>query len=173
MNTLLDNQLNWSLLQTGEIPYVPKDLNVYEEVDEVCEIIEQLTMVKKIDLIVEADESLSVFADSRALQTVLRNIVTNSLKYTGESGRISIRAEQKGSIVTIAIKDNGVGMSQKQLESLQLINKISQEGTNGEKGTGLGLILAYDLVEMNKGELRINSVERVGTEVIISLPISV
>ena len=127
---------------------------------------------KKIELSSQIDEVDMVYADMNMINTVIRNLLTNAIKFTPLEGKIKIQAEQIKDIVKIHITDSGIGMDKKQLESLFKIEKgVSREGTDGETGTGLGLILCKEFIDKNKGKIWAESEPQKGSTFHISLPI--
>ena len=171
LNTLLDNLLNWSLVKTGQISYKPHQLNVKDEIEEALEIFTPLAMEKKIDLTPHIEQSeTTIHADVRAVQTILRNIYSNAIKFTQEGGCVKTEISEEKNRINIKITDNGVGMSEAQLKVLFQINKSTTEGTKGEKGSGLGAMLTQELITMNQGELKVSSTIGKGTVVNIYLP---
>ena len=104
------------------------------------------------------------------MQTIIRNIISNAIKFCNAHDKITITTIVQNRAVHIEIEDTGLGMTPAQVSGLFLMEKRSRKGTSGEKGTGLGLVLVKDLVELNKGQLKIESVINQGTKVIITLP---
>ena len=129
---------------------------------------------KGIKIINEVDENLVVYADSNTINTVIRNLVSNSLKFTKEGGSITIGAENAGpDSATIYIRDTGVGMSPEIMQKLfRLDENVTTPGTNNEKGTGLGLILCKDFVENNGGKMNVESKIGEGSKFFFSLPLA-
>ncbi len=170
LSSLLDNLLNWALLQQGVIPYHPKAINITDIGNDIFEMFRSNAEVKNISLRLEVEDGLKVHADEAALQTILRNLVSNAIKFTPEGGKVSIRTENKGDKVFITVNDTGTGISAEKMKQLFTLEKTSEPGTAGEKGTGLGLTLVKELTELNKGSLRVSSEPLVGSEFRISLP---
>lgn len=157
LDTLLDNLLNWALLQRGGMPYNPKTILLDEAVSEVSTLFAGSLESKNIQLKKKIPKGVKIEADERALQTTLRNLLSNAIKFTPEGGIVSIGAEAENGKVKVKVSDNGIGIEQSVLEKLFSLERKSNKGTAGEKGTGLGLILCKELVEMNKGELSVLS----------------
>jgi len=111
-----------------------------------------------------------VNADESALNTILRNLVSNAIKFTPSGGTVSIDAEVIEDKMFIHIKDTGTGISENKLKTLFSLEKKSEKGTDGEKGTGLGLTLVKELVELNKGDIDAESIMNKGSQFTISLP---
>ncbi len=171
LNTLLDNLLNWSLVSTGQIPHRPRKLDIEAEIEEVIDIFHPLAKAKSINLSYQIQKSeMVIYADVRAVQTILRNIYSNAIKFTPEGGSVKTAIQEENDEILIKVQDTGIGMNQSQLDNLFIINKQTTTGTNGEKGTGLGTLLSQELIHMNQGKLLINSTLGQGTIVHIFLP---
>lgn len=168
---LLENLLQWSRIQTGKIEYSPLTLDL-KMIFEVVSALYKMTAVnKKISLSYECPENLKVYADENLLNTVLRNLISNALKFTPEGGEVLISAEVSGSRVKISVSDTGVGIPQENLEKLfKIDSQVSTSGTNNEPGTGLGLVLCREFVKMNKGELKVKSILGKGTTFSFTVP---
>ena len=119
------------------------------------------------------DESLEVFADLRMFQSILRNLISNAIKFTPEGGIVSISATATKSFITIFVEDTGVGMSEDEVQHLFDLNaNKSTYGTQNEKGMGLGLRLVAEFVEKNKGKIHVESSIGKGTKMHVELPAS-
>ena len=126
---------------------------------------------KKINIELLADPDIRVYADINLIRTVVRNLLSNAIKFTGNGGMITIRVDEWKDCVEIGIQDTGVGINPDiQQKLFDISTKHSTVGTNNEKGTGLGLILCKEFIEQNKGEIRVESKEGVGTTFIFTLP---
>ncbi len=169
---LLDNLLNWALLQQGVIPYHPKDISIAEATDNTLAMFKNNAEAKGVQLISNIDQQLKVNADESALNTILRNLVSNAIKFTPKDGTVSIGTEIKNDKVFIHVNDTGTGISAEKLNRLFSLDKKSEKGTAGEKGTGLGLTLVKELVELNKGVLNVNSTLNKGSTFSVLLPVA-
>lgn len=167
---LLATLFDWAKSQTGQINYKPELLNLQKIIEQVVEIHNPAAIVKGINFDIVQSDEIFVFADPNMLQTVLRNLITNAIKFTNQGGLISITTKvlSDGSEITVA--DNGVGMDQKTLESLFRIDTILTTGTANEKGTGLGLILCKEFIEKHGGRIRVESEPGKGSKFIFNLP---
>ncbi len=170
LNDLLDNLLNWASIQTGDIPFHPQTLNLFDIGEDVVSIFENNAAAKGVNLEMDIADDLRIFADERATNTILRNLISNAVKFTPKGGTVSLSATQKNGNLNIAIKDTGEGISPSRLKNLFTLDKKSTLGTSGEKGTGLGLMLCKELVEMNGGTLNVCSTEGVGSSFEFALP---
>ena len=169
---LLDNLLKWALLQQGVIPYHPKSLSVDEVTQNTLAMFQNNAEAKGVKLRSNIDASLKVNADESALNTILRNIVSNAIKFTPSGGTVSISTEMKNEKVFININDTGTGISAEKLKTLFTLEKKSEKGTAGEKGTGLGLTLVKELAELNKGILNVSSQLNEGSQFSVGLPMA-
>lgn len=168
---LLENLLTWSRTQRKKIIPEPIKLKVFDVIDQSIQILEGRMKSKEITLESDIDKNLTVFFDNNMIHAVVRNILTNAVKFTRRKGKIKILAEEAGPNTTIRFSDDGIGMSKEKLASLFLIDKtVSVVGTEGETGTGLGLILSNEFVLANNGTLKIESEENEGTTVILTVP---
>lgn len=172
LGTLLDNLLNWALLQQGVIPYHPKPINVKQAMVELMEIFQANAQAKNIQLESNIPEDLIAYADENTFQAILRNLLSNAIKFTPSGGKVAVTTENKEHKVFININDTGTGISVEKMAKLFAIDKSSEKGTAGEKGTGLGLLLVKELVELNKGNVQVESIINLGSRFTVSLPIT-
>ncbi len=170
LTSLLDNLLNWALLQTGMIPYNPKSVDIQSVTQENIDLFAPVAEAKNITLKNEISTASPAFSDESALQTIIRNLVNNAIKFTPAGGEVSISTEEKDDKIFIKINDTGTGIAADKLEKLFSLNKQSSKGTAGEKGSGLGLMLCKELVELNKGTIQAISELGKGSSFIFSLP---
>lgn len=169
---LLEDLLSWSRSQLDQIEFTPVDCNLRALIEENIALLQSRAKEKGVALSHETPPSLSATLDRSMMGTVLRNLLNNALKFTAPGGRVLVSASQKGESVEIIVRDTGTGMSQEQLENLFRIDAkpVSTQGTSGEKGSGLGLILCKEFVEKNGGMIRAESVAGEGSSFFISLP---
>ena len=127
---------------------------------------------KNIGIYSELNKDIFVYADKNMVQTIIRNLISNAIKYTNLGGYIRIKSYCNNKTCEISISDNGIGISQNNIEKIFRIDEsYSTSGTEKEKGTGLGLILCKEFVEKNKGQIWVNSKEGEGSTFSFSLPI--
>ncbi|WP_375578546.1 tetratricopeptide repeat-containing sensor histidine kinase [Marivirga tractuosa] len=171
LSALLTNLLDWSVTQQGNIPYQPEKIALKNLMNELIDLFFNMAEGKKIRLITDIPENLYLWADINSVKTILRNLVSNALKFTDENGEIQLTAEKANPFIVIKVTDNGIGMPQSKIDMLLSEDhfEISQ-GTKGEKGVGLGLQLVKEFVDMNKGKMEIESELKNGTTFIIYLP---
>lgn len=169
---LVENLLKWASLQTGKIQLAPKWFNLSELLYETQKLLEHVADQKGITITVTAPDQARIYADSNMLQTVLRNLVSNALKFTESSGKVELILRKENGHYLISVKDNGIGMPQKIADNLlRLDSTTSRPGTDNEKGSGLGLLICKEMITLHDGTISIESEEKTGTEFIIKLPI--
>ncbi|MEI6820363.1 MAG: hybrid sensor histidine kinase/response regulator [Bacteroidota bacterium] len=169
---LLENLLEWSQMQRGQIAYNPEMLNLHEVVDECSKSVNETARNKAIEIICDIDNDLKVYADSNMIQTVIRNLVSNAVKFTEKGGKINVYTQTTDEDIEISIKDTGIGMNSMIVENLfKLDGKTNRAGTEGELSTGLGLILCKDFVEKHGGKIWAESQEGVGSVFTFTVPI--
>ena len=156
---LLENLLEWSLMQQGKIPYKPQILVLQDEVADCVKIFAESAGNKFIEITVDIDKGMKAFADKNMLQTVIRNLVSNAIKFTGRGGKVTISAtSDENNKTVVAVKDTGIGMSSEMVEDIfSLDGNTNRAGTEGESSTGLGLLLCKEFVEKNGGILGVKS----------------
>jgi signal transduction histidine kinase len=169
---LLGNLLDWSLIQQGLFPFNPTVVTLLPIANECIELTKETADDKNIEILYDIDDGLTVFADKTTLQTVIKNLVSNALKFTPKGGKIMISArmaEKKN--VEISVKDTGIGMEKNILDNLfRLDVNTCRKGTEGELSTGLGLLLCKDFIEKHGGKLLIESQEGMGSTFYFSVP---
>ena len=167
---LLNNLLDWSRLQNENYNFAFENIQLYNELENTIETLSLAARQKEIDLINEVDKDTIVKADKNMLQLVLRNLISNSIKFSNKNGIIKVTSKQKEDHVEINVFDNGVGIAKDDLDKIFRIDvHYSTQGTAQEKGTGLGLILCKEIVEKHGGKISINSEPGRGTDVSFSL----
>ena len=170
---LLEGLLEWSRAQTGRMEYNPILFKLSEEVRKVVELSIKNATLKEISFTAEIDETIIVFADRNMVSTILRNLVANAIKFTNSGNLIKVIAEKKKNEIVVTVLDQGIGMSQEELDSLFRIDiHHTTLGTNGEEGTGVGLILCKELVKNNDGKIWAESELGKGSRFIFTLPSS-
>ena len=156
---LLENLLQWSRMKQGLIPFTPKRVNLRSIVDESLKMVLDTALSKGIEIQYDIPDEMMVLADSNMLLAVMRNLVSNAVKFTGKGGRISLSAKAgDDKNVEISIEDTGIGMDKHLIKNLFVLDvNTSRKGTEGESSTGLGLILCKDFIEKQGGTLKVES----------------
>ena len=170
---LLTNLFEWSRLQTGKMEFKPAQIDLAAIIHEVLDHISDSAWQKSIEISKEFPASVSAFADKQMISTVLRNLLSNAIKFTNAGGVINISVIPKKNELLISVKDNGVGISQPDVEKLFRIDVgHSTSGTDGEQGTGLGLMLCKEFVLKHKGKILVRSEVGIGSEFVFTLPVT-
>lgn len=166
---LLENLLQWSRAQTGKIQVKKEEIDIIKIVEENIVLASEMANAKNIILTSKIPEKTIIVADRNLLDTVIRNLLTNAIKFT-ENGYVDIYLNSSNSSVELCVKDTGIGISPDHLKNIFNIDKTSStKGTNGESGTGLGLLICKEFVELNDGKLKVESKLGEGSLFIISL----
>ncbi|OQX99689.1 MAG: hypothetical protein B6I20_09720 [Bacteroidetes bacterium 4572_117] len=171
---LLDNLLLWSRAQQGNIKFMPENLNLYLLCTGTIQFLAQSAESKSINIINKIHENTHIDADKDMLSTIMRNLISNAIKFTPKEGTVEIGVETRRgvSLHEIYVKDSGVGISKKILPKLFDIGEhTSTKGTESEKGTGLGLILCKEFIEKHGGKIWVESDIGKGSKFIFTLPV--
>jgi signal transduction histidine kinase len=161
---LLENLLEWASIQQSNIAFQPEQVILQKIAEEIIELSIEKASRKKIKIINCIPEGLIISADKNMLKTIIRNLVSNALKFTQANGEVKIAAVKTDEQIEIQVIDNGVGISPENIEKLFKIgSNYSQRGTENEKGTGLGLLLCKEFVEKHNGKIWVESEEGKGT----------
>lgn len=172
--SLIENLLEWSRTQRKAVSFSPKRIRPYDIVASVKSLLDAKLNMKNIVFANNIASMLEIDADEMMLSTVFRNLVSNALKYTPRNGTITISAAtETPGMISFRITDNGMGMTKETMDKLfKLDTHISLPGTENERGTGLGLLLCKEFVEMHHGTISVKSEEHKGTEFTVNLPFS-
>lgn len=167
---LLANILTWSRAQTSKISFEPDVLDLNEIIEQTLELLKNNSVGKRIEIENSLTELVKVIADRNMVETILRNIISNAIKFTPIKGKIIIEALPVDSMMQISIKDTGVGMSQTDQKNLFEIDKtISRTDTSGESGTGLGLLICKESILKNGGKIWAESKPGLGSTIYFTL----
>jgi two-component system sensor histidine kinase/response regulator len=169
---LLENLLNWAQVQQGAIPFNPEYIPLLPILFESVELIKEVAAKKEIKIEYAIPAQLYIYCDNNVLQMILRNHISNAVKFTPKGGKVTISAKKlEDKSVDISIKDSGIGMSPSMLESLfQLDSKNGRPGTEGEPSTGLGLLLCKEFIEKHGGQIRVESEVGKGSVFTFTIP---
>jgi signal transduction histidine kinase/ligand-binding sensor domain-containing protein len=167
---LLESLLDWARTQTGKITFNPEEFVLNELIDDTILFVENLAKEKKIEINQSLEHRVVVFADKNMLNTVIRNLITNAIKFT-ENGTIGIEANQDADATIVKITDSGVGIIPEKSASLfHFSNAKSSFGTRGESGTGLGLIICKEFIERHSGTIAVESEIGKGSTFYFTIP---
>ncbi len=168
---LIENLLQWSRIQRGTIEISPEEFKVCDVVNRTIDIVKQPASNKGLEIDSCVNTDLKVYADANMFETIVRNLLMNSIKFTKPGGKITVEAELIGDQVHTIVTDTGIGMNEKAMEKLFKVEENkSTPGTSGEAGTGLGLILCKEFITINKGDITVESEVGKGSTFTIILP---
>jgi PAS domain S-box-containing protein len=169
---MLENLLEWSRSQTGRLSFIPRPLNVKEVIRQNLDNLTLIANQKEITMQMSVPEDLFMVADLNMTHTILRNLLTNALKFTFRKGKVTISASSNEKDVIITITDNGIGISKEEQKKLFRVDvKYTRIGTAEERGTGLGLLLCREFIEKQYGKIWIKSAPGKGSSFIFTLPV--
>lgn len=169
---LLENLLIWARSQRGDVALNLTQINLSTLVEIVLSPLKTLAQQKNISLINEVKDGTTVFADSEALSLIIRNIVSNSIKFTKSGGRVLVSSKKRDNLMEISIIDNGIGMPKEVADRLFTSDGYqTRRGTDNEKGSGLGLMMSSEFVKRMGGEIKVESIENIGTRVFFTVPV--
>lgn len=169
---LLMNLMEWSQLQTGRMKFKPEHFEINTIVNEAILLMSVNAEQKAISITSTLPLGIQVFADKAMLSIVIRNLISNAIKFTQPHGQITIASAIKHNELTVSVIDNGVGIPEEQIDKLFIIDKVNSTlGTHQEKETGLGLILCKEFIEQNNGKIWVESSDKAGSTFSFSLPL--
>ena len=169
---LLDNLLNWAKSQTGQLSFNPEKILFSEVAQEIITLSKSIAKSKNIALECSCTDNLEIFVDVNMLNTVLRNLISNAIKFTNVGGHVKVNAALKQDHVEITISDNGIGIPKEKCNELfSIASNTTTPGTADENGSGLGLVLCKEFIQKNNGDIWVESEENKGSNFIFTLPI--
>ncbi|HKJ42262.1 MAG TPA: two-component regulator propeller domain-containing protein [Sunxiuqinia sp.] len=168
---LLQNLLAWARTQTKHISCHPTSLKIKDHITRIAELNSGQLKAKSLDLSIDCQDETRLWGDQEMIHTILRNLINNAIKFSNPGGTIQIKVLDESDYVKIIISDNGVGMSQTKIDEI-LSSKVivSEKGTHEENGSGLGIMICKEFIDLNNGKLGITSLEGQGTSITISFP---
>jgi signal transduction histidine kinase len=170
---LLENLLEWSMTQTGMMEFHPAKADVNQLIEIAMSVLKNQAENKEIELKARIEANLEAEIDKSLISSVLRNLLTNAIKFTPRQGKIMVRAHKINNHLEISVKDNGIGIPPEIGNHLFDIDvTFSREGTEQEKGSGLGLLLCREFVEKHGGKIRLESKPGEGTKITFTLPVA-
>ena len=168
-----ENLLEWAKLQTGKLRCKPEVFELAPAASEAAALLKHNAVKKDISLNMEIPAGTAVYADENMISSVLRNLISNAIKFSDKNGAISVRTVKRDNNIDVIVEDNGIGISQENIEKLlKGDGEISTDGTSDEKGSGLGLEICKEMIHLNNGSLRIESEPEKGSSFIFTLPAS-
>lgn len=169
---LMENLLQWAKSQMQGNQVNPTDFDLYAVIKEVYQQTQIQAQQKYVGIKIPREDEIMVHADRDMISLVLRNLVSNAIKFTDKAGQVTIDIEEQPGSLLVLVRDTGMGISPENLEKILEQQYFSTKGTSNEHGTGLGLMLCSDFVEKNKGRFHIESKVGVGTVCSFSIPYS-
>jgi len=170
-NNLLDDLLLWATSQYGKLSFKPQKIEFNTICAQTIKHLKSQAEKKEIDITIATPESIILWADENMLKTIFRNLVSNAIKFSNKGGKVRISAEKNPSDTQITVSDNGIGIEDdEQAKLFEISQSISNIGTMGEKGTGLGLKLCKELIEKHKGKVWVESKVGIGSNFKFTLP---
>ena len=162
---MTDNLITWAMVQMADYQFNEETIKVTDIVSNIYDVYQDVALKKGINVSCSVEDSLTIIGDKNQIEFVIRNLVNNAIKFTHNDGFVSLTAKSlPGGQVQISVSDSGVGISDEFKRKLFSIGKKqSTNGTAGEKGTGLGLMLSYEFVKLNGGEIDLKSTLGKGT----------
>jgi len=169
---MLDYLVEWARIKYASEAYAPKKLNIAEYIDKVLNFLNETASINNIHIHHDIEKDISVYADSKMLMSIIRNIVSNAIKHSEKGGSITISAKTYDDKILFEVKDTGIGMSQKTIEKLFTPQmKALSESRKINKGAGIGLLLVKGFIEKHGGEIWVKSILGEGTSFFFTLPI--
>jgi len=169
---LLENLLEWANSQRGKIQFTPVSIDLNVLISEEFNILYDRAKEKRIELINSLQDNLMIIADKNMIKTILRNLISNAIKFTNKNGKVEVKALINNVNLEISVSDNGIGMSEEiKVKLFKLDGNLSTRGTEDEKGTGLGLILCKEFVEKHGGKIWVESEEGKGSVFRFTIPL--
>nr|MDA3779516.1 tetratricopeptide repeat protein [Bacteroidales bacterium] len=168
---LIENLLEWSRSQKGNKQFNPVDFNLHEVINSCLSLLKPSSDMKDISIDLKVEKKIRLFADKNMIKTILRNLLTNAIKFSNKDGKISISAIKNADEMIISVQDNGVGIKKKDQSKLFSIDKhFVTIGTSNERGTGIGLLLCEEFIKKHNGKIWIESKIGKGSKFIFSIP---
>src|SRR5664280_373109 len=170
--TLLENLLEWSRLRRGGLAFDPEILNLREKVTDCIDVLTETAKKKKVDIVISIAEETDAYVDNHMFESIVRNLVSNAIKFTNVGGKISVEAiSNNNHFIEMKVSDSGIGMSPELKSKLFLLSeKTSRPGTNGEMSTGLGLLLCKEFIEKHGGKIWVESEVGKGSSFYFTIP---
>lgn len=173
LNRQLGNFINWTLSEQGLIKLNNININLEEAISEIIEDFYPLYSTKEIDIELVIEDSVNVTLDPNIFQHIISNVIDNAIKFSNKNDKIHISTKSNQNNISIIIKDTGIGMDEESIQSIfNLKSNKSRQGTNGEMGSGIGMILVKDLIELNGGQIYVESQIGIGSKITLEFPLN-
>jgi signal transduction histidine kinase len=172
ISDLLQNLLIWSRTQSGKISFSPLNINVAELITNSIDVLKSVAHTKNVELVININENETIFADQNMIGTVIRNLVSNAIKFSEAGSKVILSVLNLDSHFLICVEDSGIGIEPQQLKELFVLDKtVSSLGTDGEAGIGLGLVLCHDFVIAHAGNIWAESEPGKGSRFYFTIPV--
>lgn len=169
---LLTDLMEWVRSMTGRIEFKPRYFDMAFQIEDISQIFVEIARLKSISILIESPPVKPVYADKDMISTILRNLISNAIKFSFPEGRIIISSKENRNELIISIKDSGIGMTKEHIDKIFRFDEIySTPGTNKELGTGLGLILCKEFAEKHGGRIWVRSEKGKGSEFKFAIPV--
>lgn len=168
--SLLENLLLWSSSQTGRIVFSPDNIDLKKLIENSVSLVQNRANEKNISIEIISGKPANIFADTNMIETIIRNLITNAVKFSHKGGRIKIYFSESAEGHEVSISDNGIGIEKSEIDKIFDITKKKRLGTSGEPGTGLGLILCKEFVDYHCGKISVKSDPGSGSTFTVSIP---
>jgi signal transduction histidine kinase len=161
----------WSKSYADKLPINRNDINIGDAIKESIYLLEPTASNKNIQLSADVVENMCGYADENMIKTVLRNLITNAIKFTNEGGYVKISGERTGKEIKVVVEDNGIGIDDTVKATLFNLDEfVSAEGTAGERGSGFGLVLCKEFIDKNNGKIWVESEVGKGSKFMFTVP---
>ncbi len=167
---LLENLLHWSRLEENSSHFQPEEINLNMIVAGSMALYDETAMIKKVFIEKKMEDGIMIMGDRIMLEAIIRNLLTNAIKFSEPGGTISISAQKEKETIRVEVADNGIGMTKEQIDKVLYNGGFTTRGTANEKGVGIGMTLIREFTAIHKGTLEISSQPGVGTTVSLSFP---
>ncbi|WP_162555886.1 ATP-binding protein [Reichenbachiella versicolor] len=173
LSSVLDNLLSWAMSQQGKIPFREEEIDLGQVANISLNMLSHNAIAKDIKMTERVEDLVKVRGDRNTISTIIRNLMSNALKFTDNGGQVDLRIDVEGEYGVIYISDTGIGISDEKIgELFGFTGERTRRGTSGEKGVGLGLNLVHEFVHLNKGKVEVDSEVGVGTTFKVYLPLA-
>jgi signal transduction histidine kinase len=167
---LLENLLHWSRLGEEESSFHPEEVHLKNLVENGMAILDESAAMKEVQMKMELDESIVCRVDKIMFETIIRNLISNAIKFSQPGGRITVSASQADGLIHLKVADQGIGMDKEQLHKITVNGGYTRRGTANEKGAGIGLTLVREFTQLHKGSLHIESAPGRGSTFEVVIP---
>ncbi len=171
VNLMMENLFNWAVMQKGSIPFAPTEFSIADLAEQCIEINKPYAALKSVSVLLNIEDEYYVYADVNMVRSIINNLLNNAVKFSNKGSIVTFELSEVEGKVIVSVKDNGEGIPSEKIDSLfNFDSKKIKTGTNGERGTGLGLRMCKEFAERNNGDISVISNIGEGTSFIVTLP---